>query len=516
MISQQPVYRPMAFRASLLSLSVALGVFAFPALAQAQSAPTQRAPQAEEPELVIVTATKRGQTILNAPVSVSVIDSALIEGAGATNFSELATLIPSVVFSQQQSPVQSNVGMRGVTTAGGSAALEPSVGIYVDGIFTDRTAFGIGDFNDIERVEVLRGPQSTLFGNSSPAGVINFVTKAPSSEFGGEVSATFGNFNRQQFSGTITGPLIGDTLLGRLSVFSHKRDGYLNNVVGVDSNDQNSQGARGKLEWRPSEDLTATFGLEWGRTRQNCCVPLFDPVPQALIDRFATASLTFPFRGTGAPFPLNQIETQTIATDGRNTYDQDLWAGSLELRWRIGDLELTSTTAYRQIDQFSIADIDFTALDLILFPGVTRENEQQSQEVRIASPTDGRFSWLAGAYYFRKQVTEDSVSLINPQVAALLGGGVIAQRSPSFSDIDNVNMAVFGEGTLTLNENWSVTGGLRYNFDDKSITARAERLRANGTALSPIQTIPAAFQNRDGGELSGRFLVQGDLGGGRT
>lgn len=499
---------------SLAALSAA-ALLASPGLALAQAAPAQSEPtsasEASRADLVIVTATKRGQTILTAPLSVSVVDSQLIEGTGATTFSELATLIPSVVFSQQQSPVQSNVGMRGVTTAGGSAALEPSVGIYVDGVFTDRTAFGIGDFNDIERVEVLRGPQSTLFGNSSPAGVINFVTRAPSAEFGGEVTATFGDFNRQQFAATVTGPIAGEALLGRLSLFSHKRDGFIDNLAGPDSNDQNSQGARAKIEWRPSPDLTATVGLEWGKTRQNCCVAVFDPVTQALTDRFATASLTFPFRGTGAPFPASQLQTQTVAVDGRNTYDQDLLAGSLALVWDLGELELTSTTAYRDIDQFSIADIDFTALNLILFPGVTRTNKQFSQEIRIASPTDQAFSWLAGAYYFRKQVEETSVSLINEPLAALLGGGVIAQRSPSGSDIDNINMALFGEGTWAFNDRWSVTAGLRYNHDDKSITAFAERLRANGTPLSPRQTIPPQFQTRDGGELSGRLLVQGEV-----
>lgn len=514
MISNLTARAAWSNRTSLAAVILAAGLVAMPGHAAAQSAADSGTPSStrtSEPELVVVTATKRGQTILTAPVSVSVVDSNVINGTGATNFSELATLIPSVVFSQAQSPVQANVGMRGVTTAGGSAALEPSVGIYIDGVFTDRTAFGIGDFNDIERVEVLRGPQSTLFGNSSPAGVINFVTKAPSDTFGGEASVTLGDFNRQQVSATVTGPLIGDKLLGRISLFSHTRDGYLDNVVGVDSNDQNSQGVRARVEWRASPDLTASLGLEWGRTRQNCCVPLFDPVPQALTDRFATASLTFPFRGTGAPFPANQIATQTIATDGLNTYDLDNWSATLELRWKLGDLEVTSTTAYREIDQFSIADIDFTALDLILFPAVSRVNEHQSQEIRIASPTDASFSWLAGVYYFRKIVSENSVSLINPQVAALAGGGIVAQRSPSFTKIDNTNMAVFAEGTLELTEQWSLTAGLRYNHDDKSIWGQAERLRGNGTPLTPMQIIPQAFRNRDGGEFSGRLVLQGEL-----
>ncbi len=320
-----------------------------------------------------------------------------------------------------------------------------------------------------------------------------------------------GDFNRRQISATLTGPLAGEALTGRISAFSHQRDGFLNNLVGVDSNDQNAQGVRAKLAWRPADDFRATLGIEFGRARQNCCVPLFDPAPQAMRDRFATASAGFPFRGSGVPFPTDQINAQTIAVDGRNTYDQDLAAATLELRWILADHELTSITAFRSIDQFSIADIDFTALDLLLFPGVTRKNEQQSQEIRIASPTTGAFSWLAGAYYFRKIVFEDSGLVINPQLAALLGGNVLAQNSPSRSKIDNTNLAVFAEGTFDLTPRLSVTGGLRWNYDDKSIFGFAARLRANGSPLSPTQIIPPAFQNRDGDQVSGRAVIQYDV-----
>lgn len=496
-------WRKRAGRAALLATTL-LGASAG---AQTVAAPRDEAAGDE----IIVTAIKTGQTVLEAPVSVGVVTAETIRGTGATNFQELSTLLPSVVFSQQQSPVQSNVGIRGVTTAGGSAALEPSVGIYIDGIFTDRTAIGIGDFNDIAAVEVLRGPQSTLFGNASPAGIINFVTRRPEREFGGDVQATYGSFNRVQVAGTVTGPLVRDALFARLSGFHHRRDGYLKNLIGQDANDQNAFGLRGRLLFDNGGRGTLLATAEYARTRQNCCLPVFDNAPDALFARFATASAGFPFVGSGVPFPRNQYQAQVVAADGRNTYDQDLIAVSMEARLDLGGgHELLSVSAYRDIDQTSIADIDFTGLNLLNFPNVVRKNRQLSQELRITAPQSQPFAWLVGAYYFRKDVTENSALVINPQIAALLGGNAVAQVSPSFSDIANENVALFAEGTITLGR-LKLTGGVRYNHDDKSISARAERLRGNGTALSPIQTIPANKQHRSGGELTYRGVAEFEL-----
>jgi iron complex outermembrane receptor protein len=494
---------------SILGLSTALmsaGAFVGAAIAQETEAPRER----ESIDTIVVTATKREQTIIEAPISVSVVTEETIAKTGATNFEELQTLLPTVVFSNSQSPVQSNVGIRGVSTAGGSAALEPSVGIYVDGVFTDRTAFGIGDFNDIARVEVLRGPQATVFGNSSPAGIINFVTKNPEDEFSGDFRVTLGNFDRRQVSGTVTGPLIDDVLNWRVSGFVHKRDGYLENLLGPDANDQNSFGIRTKFDFVSSDTFNALLTLEYSETDQNCCVPVLTNVSQATIDRFATASTDFPYVGDGVAFPLNQVEDQVVAVDGRNQYQQDLFAAVLDLSWDIGEHELISVSSYRGIDQFSRTDIDFTGLDLLDFPSVERTNEQISQEIRLVSPSKSAFTYLLGAYYFEKEVEEDSGLVINEELAGLLGGNILPAFSPSGSKINNKNYALFGEGTLDLNAQWSITGGLRYNYDDKEIEAFASRLRADGSELSPTQTIPEEFQQRDGGELTGKFVVAYD------
>lgn len=458
---------------------------------------------------IIVTATKLDQTIEEAPLSVSVVSSDIIANAGAVNFEELVTLVPTVVFSNAQSPIQSNVGIRGVSTAGGSAALEPSVGIYIDGIFTDRTSIGIGDFTDIAAVEVLRGPQATVFGNSSPAGIINFVTQRPDREFGGEIRATLGNFNRVQLAANVTGPLT-ETLSGRVAVFSHERDGYIENLAGPDSNDNDSAGIRAKLLWEPSDTFEALWSVEYADSKQNCCLPLYTNITQDMLDRFGTASRDFPFTGSGVPFPDNQVEDQVTAVDGLNRFEQESFATSLILDFDLGGHTLKSISSYREVEQFSQADIDFTALDLLSFPSVVRNNEQISQELRLLSPSDRPLTYILGAYYFEKTVDERSGLQINPQLAGLLGGNILPDFSPSGNDINNKNYALFGEGTYALTDRFSLTGGLRYNYDDKETTSFARRTRADGSDLSPPQSIPPAFQQRDGGELTGKIVAQYD------
>lgn len=479
--------------------------------AQEQIADSENAQADVENRDIIVSATKRGQTLTEAPIAISVIDNDLIKGSGATNFRELATLMPSVVFSQQQSPVQANVGIRGVTTAGGSAALEPSVGIYIDGVFTDRTAIGIADFNDIERVEVLKGPQSTLFGNASPAGVINFVTKSPEFDFAGNLDATLGNFNTRQFAGSLTGPIIADKVAFRVSAFSNDRDGFLRNLVGEDRNDQDSWGLRAKLLIKPSSIGSILLSYERGEADQVCCSPVIDNIGPATFARFQATSREFPFRGGGVPFPDNQLRDQVVAIDGDQRFRSISEVFQLDIELDLGPVTMNSTTAYRTFFTRASTDIDFAPINLLSFPDVTRDQSQLSHELRFNSNGSGPFSYLFGGYFFEKDVVEDGDPglVINPTLVGTgIVGNFVAATTPSGSDITNRNYALFGEMSYRFTDKLSVTAGLRYNYDEKEITAFAARLRLNGTPLSPTQTIPPAFQQRSGGQLTGRAVVQ--------
>ena len=505
------IFRQVRPGVALLSGGVSALALGFASQAFAQDASATDAE--EDPNEIVVTATKRDQTLVEAPISISVVDKDQIEGAGATNLAELTELLPSVVFSQAQSPTQSNVGIRGVTTAGGSAALEPSVGIYIDGVFTDRTAIGIGDFNDVERVEVLKGPQSTLFGNSSPAGVINFVTKSPEFEFEGDAQATYGNFDTRQISGSLAGPIAGDVVAFRVSAFSNDRDGFLENLAGQDRNDQDSWGVRAKLLIRPSSRGSIQLSYERGEADQVCCSPITDNVSQETVDRFATASEAFPFDGAGLPFPDNQLNGQVVSINGDQSFRSITDVYQMNVDLDLGPVSMTSITSYREFFSESDLDIDFSPIDLFRFENVQRDQSLFSQELRFTSNGSGPFQYLLGAYFFEKDVVEDSGQglITNPAIVSGFAGNFFPATSPSGSDITNRNYAIFADASYQVTDRLSITGGLRYNYDEKEITAFASRLRLDGSELSPTQTIPEEFQQRSGGELTWRAVLQYDV-----
>jgi iron complex outermembrane receptor protein len=269
---------------------------------------------------------------------------------------------------------------------------------------------------------------------------------------------------------------------------------------------------RAKLLFEPTPNLEFLLTGEYGKTDSICCAPVIDNVSQATIDRFRTASQGFPFRGSGVPFPDNQLQGQIVAIDGDQRFKSENSAIYLDANWDIGGHRLSSITAFRRFTTFGRQDLDFTALALLDFPEVTREQDQFSQELRISSTGDQRLSYLAGAYFFEKKAKESTARglVINPSLVARLPT-VFAATTPSGSDIRNRNYAVFGELAFAVTEQLKLTGGLRYNYDEKNITAFASRLNAAGAPISPTQTIPQAFQNRDGGQLTGRAIVEYDF-----
>ena len=190
-------------------------------------------------EEIVVTAQKREKTLLETPVAISAFSADTLERSSVRDIRDLQSLVPSFNLTQSQSSFQTVVNIRGLGTSGNNAGLEPSVGIYVDGVFRSRTGAATGDFLSLERIEVLRGPQSTLFGKNTSAGVISIITQKPRYEFGGKAEVTYGNYNQVIVKGTVTGPLIEDKLAVRLSANYNKRDGFLTNLFdGSDTNDR--------------------------------------------------------------------------------------------------------------------------------------------------------------------------------------------------------------------------------------------------------------------------------------
>lgn len=470
--------------------------------AQTASVPTTDGISAADGD-IIVTATKRAERIQDVPLAITAVTAEAIERSGSRSLKDIATSVPSLYFSESQGPVQSNVAIRGVGSTGGVAGLEPSVGIYVDGVYLDRTSLGILDFNDLERIEVLRGPQGTLFGKNTPAGLINYITKRPSFTLGADASATYGNYDNYGGTVGITGPIVADKLAIRVSGYYNQHSGYLHNIFNNrDVNGHESYGVRGRLLWKPSDRLELLATYEHSRTFEDCCAAEFGPLGGT--NRAVAAAI-------GKPFPaVIDPNDRQIDIDGSNHYQDNINAYTLEGNYDLGDYRLTSISSLRDYNQEAFIDADFSQLDFLRKIAGNRQHRQFSQEVRIASPEQHTLSFVAGLYYFYKRQNQqgpttygtDTASifaLLGPPLSRLARFYASPMTSFSGSDIVNRSYAAFGQAMLKLSPTVDVSAGIRYTYDNKSIHAFQTT-----TEVVPILATPYNESDSKGdGQFSG-------------
>jgi outer membrane receptor protein involved in Fe transport len=242
-------------------------------IAYAQDAGADAAAEEEtfDEDEIIVTATKREQTLEEVPISVSVTSSAEIERAQVRDLNDLQTLVPSLRISQNQASAATTFIIRGFGNGANNVGIEPAVAVFIDGVYRSRAAAQIGDLPNLKRVEVLRGPQSTLFGKNASAGVISVVTAEPRFEFGGSAELSYGNFNAIVAKADVTGP-ISDTLAFSIAGNYNTRDGYARNLVNGDkTNERNRWGVRGDILWEPSDSAKFRLIADYDKIDEICC-----------------------------------------------------------------------------------------------------------------------------------------------------------------------------------------------------------------------------------------------------
>lgn len=394
--------RPATVRMSLLAGAAAL---ALPGTAFAQDQDVA-APDADEMPLeteeqdvgnvIVVTATKREQTLQETPISVSVTSGETLEQAQIRDVLDLQTVTPSLRVSQLQSSSNTTFIIRGFGNGANNFGIEPSVGVFIDGVFRSRTAGSINDLANVQRIEVLRGPQSTLFGKNASAGVISVITRAPQFTFGGSVEASYGNYNNIYLKGDVTGP-ISDTLAFSIDGSYNKRDGYGEIVnLGEDINDRNRWSARGQLLFEPTADISIRAIADYSRIDESCCITstlVAGPTAAAIFGVGGALDTDFFSYDTF----LNQVPVNEV----------DNYGGSIQVDWDIGAISLTSITSYRELENFFDQDIDFTSAALA--SEFRRQNvDTFTQEFRIASDFDGPINFLLGGYYFDESIDQDS------------------------------------------------------------------------------------------------------------
>jgi len=377
---------------SAVSLAVALTLLASNAVAQ----------EGEGLEEIVVTATKREQTLQDVPVAVTVTPVETLERAQIRNISDLQSVVPSLRVSTNQTSIQTTFLIRGFGNGANNPGIEPAVGVFIDGVYRSRSAGAIGDLVDVQRVEVLRGPQSTLFGQNTTAGVINIVTQKPSlTESSGFVEASLGNYNERVLRAKFSGP-ISDTVAGSITAVRNKRDGYFEALRNTKSptvsgmiNDRNRTDVRGQLLWQPIDNLEVRFIGDVSSIDELCC-----GVSNVLDG--ATGQV---IRGIGgqiysqAPFDrkayLNRLPENEVNNSGLSAH----------VDWKLGNFTLTSITARRKQDYDFVYDFDFTSAAL----GGTNRNVSDTttttQELRLNYDAGGRYRGLLGGYLLDEDVS---------------------------------------------------------------------------------------------------------------
>jgi iron complex outermembrane recepter protein len=432
-----------------------------------------------ESDRIVVTARRVEEDVQEVPIAVSVLNEGFLGDSGAFNVGKINQLVPSVQF-YSTNPRNTQINIRGLGAPFGltNDGIEQGVGLYVDGVYYARPAAAVMDFIDVQQVEVLRGPQGTLYGKNTTAGAINVTTKAPEFEPSTEVELSYGNYGYFQAKATTTGP-ITDTLAYRASFSGTQRDGVLWNVTDQDDlNDINNIGGRLQLLWRPSDTLDVKLSADNTVQRPEGYAQVFAgvvPTLRPLNRQYAAQAAYYNY----APPSLNPFDRLTDL-DTAHRSNSDFGGAALNVDWDVGEGTLTAISAWRYWIWDPSNDRDFLGLPIRTLSQNPSKSFQWSQEVRYAGDFGENIDYVVGAYWFN-QVTktlgrEEQGSaawrwLANPTPAnealglagALTGYGQRAQiRS------DHTSRAIFGQLDWHVTDKLSIIPGLRFNWDEKS------------------------------------------------
>jgi outer membrane receptor protein involved in Fe transport len=367
------------------------------AAAEAASAANQDSNSGNQ---ILVTATKREKTLQDVPVAVTVTTADTIERGQIRDLRDLQTVVPSLSVGQRQSSAQTNFFIRGFGNGANNPGIEPSVGVFVDNVYRSRTASQIMDLPDVQRIEVLRGPQSTLFGKNASAGVISITTKTPSFEFGGSGELTYGNYDALVGKAYITGPL-SETIAASVAAGFNTRDGFFKDGnTGHRTNERDRWFARGQLFFDSGSDITVRLIADYSKIDENCC---------AVVNLQSSAA-------TGAILALGGMVNapadkfkNVVYNNFDSTNDVENYGGSGQIDWDIGNAKLTSITAYRKTRSITNQDPDFTSADLVYpFYQDTGINTF-TQELRLTTRIADRVDVLLGGFYIHEKINQDGL-----------------------------------------------------------------------------------------------------------
>jgi outer membrane receptor protein involved in Fe transport len=472
-------------RALTVTTACSLGIVLF-AVASAAGAQTLAAPAD-----VVVTAQKREQSLQLVPLDVIALSASRMAQAGVTDIKSLQILTPGLTVTSSTSEASTTARIRGIGTVGDNPGLESSVGVVIDGVYRARNGVGFEDLGELDRIEVLKGPQGTLFGKSTSAGVINVLTAQPSFKAGYSAEATAGNYDGWGVKGSVTGPLIADQLAGRLYVGGQGHEGYNTVVTGAGprgderDDDQNAWTVRGQLLYTPNTDVRVRLIADVTDQRQHCCEAVQVWEGSSPVSRAALLTQIQPSAETLSPSPDSRV-TYANQDDLNHTVDGGL---SAQVDAKLGFADFTSISAWRDWRSQRGTDWDFSAADLLYNPDgqATDRFDTFSEEARLAGKV-GRVTWLGGVFLASETYNGAAPKIYGSDYYAFLAGKVTqgapgligllpsntflpgAGQRDRFRQTDDT-IALFTNDTFALTDAWDVTAGVRYTDDEKRLNS---------------------------------------------
>ncbi len=447
-----------SFRAPLLVLVGMLVVWSAPTLARAQAPATEPAAD-EQPEAqaaeeetptvsdeIIVTARKREENVQEVPVAVTVVGGEALQETAAADISELQAQVPNLsIYQGRNQSTTLTAFMRGIGQADPLWGVDPGVGLYLDDVYIARPQGALLDVYDVQRIEVLRGPQGTLYGKNTIGGAIKYVSRDLTDAFGGQISISPGSYSAQDFRASVSGPLIAGKLRGKIAAASLKRDGYgTNRLTGRDVSDKDTTAFRGALDWLASDDVKVQFSYDQTK----------DSAEPKGYRRLAPNPLCPLFLGRTCPPLSNNFDTESGLAPKNST---DSSGSSLVVGWKINDpWSWKSITAYRKSDSRNNIDFDTTPAritDVI----ATYFDQQTSQELQFNYDGGGRLTGVLGAYYFKGEAGGLVKNIFLNRIFGTTQG-----------ETNTDSIALFGDGSYDLSPALTLNFGLRATKEKKN------------------------------------------------
>jgi iron complex outermembrane receptor protein len=443
---------------------------------------------------VVVTSRRRAERAQDVPIPIAAITGADLAAAGQSRFEELNQRLPSTNI-QFNNPRQTSIAVRGLGNNPADDALESSVGVYVDGVYLGRASMANLDLVDLSQVELLRGPQGTLFGKNTTAGVLNVSTRLPTFDPEAQIEGSYGNYDYYQVKAAASDALIGDTLAGRVSFVKTYKRGFVHDYTNdLDLNGVNRSGGRAQLLWKPADSFSLRFIFDDSTENEDYGASvLYNTGPNGgakYLGAVAAAGATV----------IQDPNFESTTINGRQHMRSDNKGYSAQADWKLGDYTLTSITAYRSWFFHPENDADGTNLDAFSNGGQRVRDHQMTQELRLVSPDSGPFSYVTGLYWFQQRQNNDSYLQYGSAAAAI---GILRIGAPGFANglvatgqqLKTDSGSVFGQITYRPAAGWELVAGIRDTYEQKGTAVE------QSTSGSTNPVFVGTFPNRSIGPL---------------